>query len=198
MRADRQDLRIRLFHLAGTQSGYFTAAQAKELGYSYQAQKHHVDHGNWVRVDRGIFRVRGWPTSPFDSLVRWVLWSRNLGVVSHETAATVWAIGVANPSKVHLTVPQSFRSKDEAVVLHKAELTAEDITRHEFVTVTTPLRTVLDLAESNFDEDLVLETLDDALRRGLVSRRQLRRRLVESSPKVQAMLGQRLDDGRTS
>ena len=38
MRTSRQDLRRELFQLAVTQGGYFTAAQAREIGYSYQAQ----------------------------------------------------------------------------------------------------------------------------------------------------------------
>jgi hypothetical protein len=41
-----QDLRRQLHELAFGQSGYFTAAQAVRIGYSYQAQKYHVDHGN--------------------------------------------------------------------------------------------------------------------------------------------------------
>jgi hypothetical protein len=57
MSGDRQALRQALYRLAAGQAGFFTAAQALGLGYSYQAQKYHVDHGNWVRVDRGIFVV---------------------------------------------------------------------------------------------------------------------------------------------
>jgi hypothetical protein len=37
MPADRRDLRRQLFALAATQGGYFTAAQARQIGYSYQA-----------------------------------------------------------------------------------------------------------------------------------------------------------------
>ena len=57
MPVDRRDLRRRLFGLASEQAGYFTAAQAKSLGYSYQAQAHHVGAGNWLRVNRGLFRL---------------------------------------------------------------------------------------------------------------------------------------------
>ncbi len=41
MRADRRDLRRRLIAFAGEQGGYFTAAQAKDAGYSYQAQAYY-------------------------------------------------------------------------------------------------------------------------------------------------------------
>ena len=47
MEGDRRERRQRLFHdTAADQRGYFTAAQARHVGYSYQAQAHHVDAGN--------------------------------------------------------------------------------------------------------------------------------------------------------
>ncbi len=86
MAVDRRDLRRRLFNLAAEQGGYFTAAQAKRVGYSYQAQAHHVSAGNWIRIDRGLFRIAEWIPDLHDDLARWTLWSKGRGVVSHETA----------------------------------------------------------------------------------------------------------------
>src|SRR6266508_2070830 len=83
---DRTDLRRRLLAIAARQSGYFTAAQALDAGYSYPAQRYHAKRGNWLRVDRGIYRFPEWPTGPREDLVRWSLWSRGRAVVSRETA----------------------------------------------------------------------------------------------------------------
>ena len=104
----RQFLRRSLYRLASGQAGYFTAAQALEIGYSYQAQKYHVDYGNWERIDRGIFRIPEWPVGLHDELARWVLWSKGRAVVSHDSAASAYGLGVANPSRIHLTVPPDF------------------------------------------------------------------------------------------
>ena len=101
---DRQRRRQTLYRLAAGQAGFFTAAQALDLGYSYQAQKHHVDHGNWARVDRGIFRVPEWPPSLNDSFLRWVLWSKHRAVVSHDSAAVVHNLGLLNPAKIAVEV----------------------------------------------------------------------------------------------
>jgi predicted transcriptional regulator of viral defense system len=95
-------LRLRLAALAGRQSGYFTAAQARSVGYSYQAQKFHTDRGNWLRIDRGIFRLPEWPTAVHDNLVRSSLWARGLAIVSHDTALSVHDLGDANPLVVHV------------------------------------------------------------------------------------------------
>lgn len=58
---DRIDLRRRLIDIAAAQSGYFTAGQAREAGYSYSAQRYHVNRGNWQQVDRALFRLPEWP-----------------------------------------------------------------------------------------------------------------------------------------
>lgn len=179
MAGDRQALRQALYRLAAGQAGFFTAAQALEVGYSYQAQKYHVDHGNWLRVDRGIFRIPEWPSSVNDSLVRWVLWSKHRGVVSHDSAAAAYGLGVPNPAKVHLTVPVGFRMDDPAVVLHRRELPDTDVTRLDGAAITRVVRTVLDVIASQFDEELIESVVDDAVGTGAVSVRQLERRLDE-------------------
>src|SRR3954468_5185764 len=105
MPSDRRDLRRRLFTVAAEQGGYFTAAQAKDVGYSYQAQAHHVAAGNWYRIDRGLFRLAEWVPELHDDLIRWTLWSKSRAVVSHQTALTVHGLGELESPRIHLTVP---------------------------------------------------------------------------------------------
>lgn len=162
MPLDRQDLRRRLAALAGTQSGYFTAAQARSVGYSYQAQKFHADRGNWLRVERGLFRLPEWPTGPYDDLVRWSLWARGRAIISHETALAVHDLGEANPATVHLTVPPNFRPRAAGVVIHKGNVGEADVRQYEGFRVTRPLRTLLDLAGSHLDLDQLARAVRDA------------------------------------
>lgn len=169
----RQDARRRLVAMAGEQSGYFSAAQALEAGYSYQAQKYHADQGNWHRVDRGIFRLPEWPVGQHEDLVRWTLWSTQRAVVSHDTALSVHGLGDVNPARVHLTVPAGFRAKAPELVLHTGVLERDDVEHHEGFRVTTPLRSVLDVASGHLDLDQLRTALTDALDRGLVTQRSL-------------------------
>ncbi len=179
MRTRRKDLWRRLARLASTQSGYFTAAQAREVGYSYQAQKYHADHGNWQRVDRGLYRLPEWPSGNHEDLIRWTLWSRGKAVVSHETALVVHDLGDVNPTHVHLTVPQGFRSQAPGTTLHHGEIPSKDIMEFEGFRVTTPLRTLIDVASTGQQLDQLAIAVGDALNRGLVGRRQLRERADE-------------------
>jgi len=179
MPGDRQLMRHQLYQLAADQSGYFTAAQALDIGYSYQAQKYHVDRGNWRRVDRAIFRIPEWPPGPNDGLARWLLWSKGRAVVSHDSAASAYGLGLLNPAKVHLTVPPEFRMSDEHLVLYHRYLPDSDIDVLDGVRITTVLRTVLDVLETQFDDELATSVMRDALDDGRVSRRQLMRRFEE-------------------
>ena len=127
MPVDRRDLRRRLFHVAAQQGGYFTAAQAKSVGYSYQAQAYHVAASNWNRVDRGLFRLAEWVPERHDDLIRWTVWSKDRAVISHETALAVHGIGEFEAPRVHLTVPPGFSMRDDAVVLHHDALGDDDV-----------------------------------------------------------------------
>lgn len=164
----------RLFQVAESQQGYFTSADAKKLGYDYPHQYFHVKQGNWIRVDHGIYRLRKFPAAGHEDLMRWWLWSRKKGVISHETAAALYELGDLLPSKIHLTVPLEFRKKPtKSLVLHKANLSASEIEKRNDLPVTTPLRTVLDLARSHLDDERLSAATKDAIKKGLVTRKEL-------------------------
>lgn len=176
MPADPAVLRRELTALAARQAGYFTSAQAREVGYSYPAQKYHADKGNWERVRRGIFRIPGWPAREDDAFVLWNLWSNGRAVLSHQTALAVHDLGDANPVRVHMTVPLGFRANDPMLVLHKANLAAADVEDREGYQVTTAERTLLDAAVGDLPQEQVQSAVSDAVRRHLVSPRRLRSR----------------------
>ncbi len=164
----------RLYALAESQGGYFTAADAKSLGYDYPHQHFHVKRGNWVRVDRSIYRLKRFPSASHEDLIRWWLWSRKKGAISHESAAAVYDFGDVLPSKTHVTVPPDFRKKSTAgVVLHKAPFDEKDVETREGFRVTTPLRTILDLARENLDQERLTAVVKDAIRKGLVEKKTL-------------------------
>lgn len=178
-RRDPQDSRRALTAIARTQSGYFTASQARKAGYSHQAQRYHVQRGNWIRVDRAIYRLPEWPVGEHEDLVRWTLWSRSRAVVSHQTALAVHELGDVMPAKIHLTVPPNFRAEAAGITLHKAKVPKADIEQREGYSVTTPLRSILDTAAEGIEIDHLARVIDDAVERGLLTRKVLRARADE-------------------
>lgn len=174
--SDRLDLRRRLHELAFRQAGYFSAAQAVVAGYSYQAQKYHADRGNWVRVDRGLFRLAEWPSSSDDAYARWTVWSDGVGVLSFQSAADVHDLGDFDVGDVHLTVPKP-RSATPGVVVHVDDLGDGDIEDRGPYRVTSPARTLLDLATTPVPQEQLTGAVRDALVSGQAGPAGLRRRM---------------------
>jgi len=176
MRRDPQENAQALYYIAASQAGYFTAAQARAVGYTYRQQHYHASRGNWLRVDRGIFRLRDYPPGEREDLIRWSLWSRDQkgvpqAVVSHETALTVHDLSDVMPERVHLTVARGFRKRAPAgCVLHFAVLAKEEIEPRPGFPVTAPLRTLIDVADSAVSQEHLDVAVREALERGLVRR----------------------------
>lgn len=176
---ERLPLRRALLAIATDQSGYFTAQQAREVGYSYQAQHYHSIAGDWLRVASGVYRLRDYPEQPREELAALTLQSRNRSgepqaVVSHETALTVHQISDANPAKIQLTVPPGFRKRMPlSVTLHRAVLEPHDWEQRDGYRVTTPLRTLVDIASSTVSWPLLDSAVRDALASGLIRKKHL-------------------------
>ena len=179
MRRDPQENARALYQTAAAQGGYFTAAQASQAGYAYSQQHFHISRGNWLKVDRGLFRLRDFPPGEREDLIRWSLWSRDQAdapqaVVSHDTALTVHELSDVMPARIHLTVPKGFRKRvPPNCVLHTASLSSDEVESRTGYRVTTPLRTLLDAADSPLSQEHLNRAVRDALERGLVRRYRL-------------------------
>lgn len=168
-----------LLSIAEAQGGYFTAQQALSAGYSYRNQHYHSNTGAWNKVSRAIYRLHNYPLPERDDLIVLTLLSQNnsgepQAVVSHESALAVHGISDANPARIHLTIPPGYRKRMPSnVVLHKASLSHNDWVQRDGYRVTTPLRTILDTAETPSSWPYLTEAIYDALQKGLIRASQL-------------------------
>lgn len=182
MRSQSKTASDALFETIEGQQGYFTAKQAADAGYQPGSQAHHVKSGNWVRVERGIYRLSRFPQSSEEQLVIYALWSRNRagkpeGVYSHQTALSIHELSDVNPAKLHMTVPPAFRRSAEVpkmLVLHRAPLFEKDVEQRQGFAVTRPLRAIADLvAVESVSRDVIEQALSEGRKRGLVPVREL-------------------------
>jgi predicted transcriptional regulator of viral defense system len=178
-----RDAERRLFEIAEAQQGFFTAKQAKAADFAENTHPYHVQVGNWIREHRGIYRLALFPLAEHPDLVKWALWSRNRnevteGVYSHQTALSLYELSDLNPAKLFMTIPTHFRRNSEVpgiLVLHYANLPAEDVQTAQGFKHTRPLRTILDLIEADTVERVFLrQALRQALHRGLITRQQIK------------------------
>ena len=168
-----------LYEVASQQQGYFTTKQAESVGYIRAHHSYHVKAGHWVREMRGIYRLAKFPQDDGDAqLMLWYLWSRNRseipqGVYSHDTALRIYDLSDLMPSKLHMTVSSHFRKFNEIpkiLVLYKASLLKSDIRLIRGFAVTTPVRTILDLSESNhLGKDILVQAATEAIKKGTYS-----------------------------
>lgn len=187
----RDEARSKLFEVADAQAGYFTGQQALEAGYSHASQTYHLKQNHWRDEGWGIFRLRDYPQSSEEQYAQLSLWSRDRqgrpqGVVSHETALSLYELSDVMPARIHLTVPRGFRKKvPQGVVLHKADLKESDIQARHGFSVTSPLRTLLDVAETSLSPEHLEQAVRDALDKGLVRKTKLLEAVHASSEEIQ-------------
>ena len=172
MAQQRKQNAQRLYEVAEMQAGFFTTKQAKAAGYAENTHPYHVQAGNWIREHRGIYRLSKFPQDDRPDLMLWWLWSKNReglsqGVYSHETALSLHDLTDLMPSKLHMTVPKTFRRNSRIprqLVLHHAHVSEKDTEMLHGVRVTRPLPTILDLL---LTDEIEASTLRAALREGL-------------------------------
>jgi hypothetical protein len=108
-----------------------------------------------------------------------VLWAGPQCALSHTTAAVIWGLGVAPLGRPELVVPRSRAPRAVGVVVHRVrDFGAGDAAAVARLPVTTPVRTVVDLAGVLGAADLEA-ALGRALTLGLVTVGTLRCRLDE-------------------
>lgn len=176
-----------LFDLAQAQAGYFTTKQAARAGYSPQLLAYHRDK-KVERVRRGIYRLVHFPASDHEDLVVLWLWSEQEGVFSHETALALHDLSDILPSRVHMTLPTTWRRRrlrvPSGLVVYFAEIGDGDRSSFEAVPVTAPRRTLRDCIETHVEPRLVGQAIRQARSRGLISEKdekQLRDELMAGS-----------------
>lgn len=200
-RRSRTEKLQRLFELAAAQAGYFTAAQAHELGYSPRSLVHHVDAGHLERVSRGFYRLVGVPAQPHDDIVaEWLRLAPRRAVVSHDTALALYDLAPTRSREIHLTLPRERRPRTRRsrtnVKLHTttAPLGRTEVSNRFGVRITSPARTIADVAEIGSDPSVVIEAVDRALATGLVTPRELHAAVRARSARVRQLVGRAVEE----
>jgi predicted transcriptional regulator of viral defense system len=160
------------------QSGYFTSEQARGRGVSRQLLNHHVKQGRFEQIRRGLYRVRGFPSSQHDQIrEKWMAVGAEKAIVSHESALALLELSDNIPDNVHLLVPRRYRGlrRPPGVVIHtRPDDESVGTVWREGMPITTPARTLVDVVDDLQPEQAAM-AVQQALTQGLLTRRQLER-----------------------
>ena len=191
-----------LFQLAVGQQGYFTAAQARECGVSKDLVKYHIGTGRFQRAHRGVYRFRDYPPSPREHVAAaWLAVGKDRAVVSHESALDLHELSDVIPWGTHITVAREDRSapRPEGVWLHTSThpLSRSDVRVVDGVRVTSPARTIVDLAATGRALEHVFAAARDAVDRGVTTPRELRALAHDRGTRVQHLIEQAIGAANT-
>jgi very-short-patch-repair endonuclease len=173
--ADRRQISIdrRITRLVAEQHGVFSHEQAKQQGASKNQIRWRIESGRWERVHQSVYRISGSPTSWRQMLLAACLAWGPKALISHRCAAAMWKFPGFEPTKmVEITVPRRRHRDHTDNVVHWMNVLPADATILDAIPVTTPSRTLFDIA-SVMPQEIVEEALDDAMRRKLTSIRRL-------------------------
>lgn len=156
------------------------------LGVSNQEVDRRLRVGRLHRVHQGVYAV-GHRVLTVEG--RWMAATLATGgVLSHASAATAWDMLRADGA-IHVTVPgDSGRKRRAGVRLHRSTtLEPDETTAHRAIAITTPIRTVLDVA-ATLNGRRLEQLLDRAER--LIDFAELQRRMTgrPGSPSLRAVL----------
>ena len=163
-----------LYGLAESQSGYFTAAQARSAGLHLVRLVQLERSEDIERVSRGVYRLTRYPVSPLGQYMEAALWPQVRrpgahGTVSHESALAMYGLSDVSPSKVHITLPTTLRIRrtpPEYLALHYADLEPRDVQHIEGIPVTTAERAIRDVHATHIGPALVGQAITDGRRTG--------------------------------
>lgn len=149
--------------LAARQHGVVHCAQLSAAGVSRAAIHRRVRAGRLHPCHRGVYAV-GHPLLTDDG--RWwaaVLAYRPDGVLSHTSAAVAWDLARSASAVIDVSVGVNGRRQQPGVRLHRRpRLAPGDVTTRDGLPITTPARTLLDLAATGWREDRLGAAVDRA------------------------------------
>ena len=138
--------------VAGRQRGYVTRAQLLELGLGPEAIRSRIKQRRLILIHRGVYALGHAPEAPRDRAYAVVLACAPDGVLSHGSAASLWGIYDRWWTPFEVIVETARRRP--GIRVRRATLAKEDVRRHLGIRVTSPARTVFDIAPRLTDKAL--------------------------------------------
>lgn len=176
-----QPIGARLRDLTDAQHGYLTRAQAVREGVDDMDLQRAVRSGAIQRLDHGVYRIAGSGQDAHQSLtVAWLRLTPNLSPrertarphlwVSHRSAALLLDLGVTIADVPEFISDRRLQSRaDVTVRVRSGGLEREEWVVYDGFAVTTPARTLADLAADRMDGGHLGRIASDAIARGLIT-----------------------------
>jgi Transcriptional regulator, AbiEi antitoxin/Protein of unknown function (DUF559) len=159
----------RIAELARRQGGVVGRRQLEALGLSASAIDRRVRAGRLHLLHRGVYAVGHRLIGALGRRWAAVLACGDGAVLSHGDAAAAWELRRSRGRAVHVTVGPNGRATRRGIVAHRnGPLPADEVTTLDGLPITTPARTLLDLAAGGLRGRALEAAVDAAERRRLL------------------------------
>jgi len=136
-----------VWELAASQHGVVTHHQLRTLGYGAEAIRHRLRVGRLHRRAQGVYAVGRPDLTWHGRLMVAVLSCGPTALISHATATALYALLPRVPGSVEVTVATERSRRRAGVTVHcRGRLAAADRSSRDGVPVTSPARTLVDIA----------------------------------------------------
>ncbi|MDQ6822458.1 MAG: type IV toxin-antitoxin system AbiEi family antitoxin domain-containing protein [Actinomycetota bacterium] len=148
--------------MARRQHGYITRQQLLALGVGPRAIHYRVVTGRLIPVHLGVYAVGHLPTTPLARAAAAVLACGPAAALSHRSAAVLWKMLDSYSGPPEVMVP-SLRRRPGIRVHRSGTLAPADVTTQDGIHITSPARTLLDIAPGLTDAALMRAVNDGRL-----------------------------------
>ena len=92
-------------------NGAFHDGPGARLWFRSNLIQYHVKTGKFIRIHRGVYRLRDYPSWPREEVMAaWLAVGKERAAVSHESALDLLDLSDVIPNRIHLTVPRFVRN----------------------------------------------------------------------------------------
>jgi very-short-patch-repair endonuclease len=164
---------------ATSQYGVFSRAQVRALGVTERQIAHRMSTGRWFRVLPAVYAIAGGvPHDERSQAMAATLWAGADSLVAFGTAAELWGLEGVRSGRTEIWIPAASSRRSRLVVVHRgSRLDRADRTRLGGIPITTPTRTLIDVA-ARLENEALLAIVEAAFRAGLTTPDRLAARLA--------------------
>jgi len=151
----------RAWRLARAQHGVLTRRQLLALGFTADAIKHRLRTGRLHRVRHGVYSVGRSELSRKGNWMAAVLACGQGAFLTHRSAGALYGICEERPNRIEVGVPRPHGREPAGIRLRRrASLPRQDVGTLDRIPVTSPVRTMVDLA-TDLSDKYLLRTVNE-------------------------------------
>lgn len=190
----KQETEFQLYQIAEDQGGYFSLAQAREIGLRKTQIYRELKRGKLEKANWGVYRFIQFPASRFEEIHVAVLSAGQHAVVGFQSALYVYDLSDIIPDEIHLILPATSSRRRPGIRVHSIQIKPENVTQFEGLPITTVDKTIIDCAFAHVNDEQVRIAVFQSLRRGMTTRQKLIDQARNRSVRIQELISKAVEE----